>query len=180
MSLRITGGRLRGRALKQKVQVGVRPTSARVREALFSMLGQDLSGLSVLDGFGGSGLLALEAASRGAGPVVVVELRRRTARAIGVEADRLGVALDIRVGDLRTQLHGGPFDVVLLDPPYAQDPGPWLALLAPLVRQTLIMEHDASATLPDRVGGLRLVRARTYGDTGLTVYEPAGLPSSEE
>ncbi|MCE7957512.1 MAG: 16S rRNA (guanine(966)-N(2))-methyltransferase RsmD, partial [Acidobacteria bacterium ACB2] len=74
LSLRITGGHLRGRVL-EGVPAGVRPTASRVREALFSMVGQDLRGWSVLDAFGGTGLLALEAVSRGAAPVVVVERR---------------------------------------------------------------------------------------------------------
>ena len=64
--MRITGGSLRGRVVPGKVRPGVRPTSSRVREALFSMVGQDLEGVRVLDAFGGSGLLSFEAYSRGA------------------------------------------------------------------------------------------------------------------
>ena len=71
----------------------MRPTSARVREALFSVLGQHLEGLSVLDAFGGSGLLSFEAASRGAGPITVVERNRRQVRSIERQAAELGLEL---------------------------------------------------------------------------------------
>ena len=64
--IRVTGGALRGRSLPARVPEGVRPTAGRVREAVFSMVGQDLRGWSVLDLFGGSGLIGIEAASRGA------------------------------------------------------------------------------------------------------------------
>ena len=86
MSIRITGGELRGRLI-QGVPEGVRPTAGRVREALFSMVGQALQGWSALDAFGGTGLLAFEAASRGAAPVTVVELRRPVARQIVARAE---------------------------------------------------------------------------------------------
>lgn len=174
--MRITGGRLRGRILRGRVQAGVRPTSARVREALFSMVGQTLDGWSVLDGFGGSGLLAFEAWSRGAHPVTVVERRGRVAAAIRAEARQLGATVAVRREDLARVLPEGSWDLVLLDPPYEQEALPWLELAGPAVRRLLVFEHSRAVTLPDEVGALELVRSRSYGDTSLTLYAPAVSP----
>ena len=87
--MKLTGGQARGRSLRGRLPDGVRPTSARVREAVFSMLGQDLDGLAFLDAFGGSGLMGLEAWSRGA-QVVVYERQRATARWIQRQGEALG------------------------------------------------------------------------------------------
>lgn len=170
MSLRITGGEARGRVVRQPVLDGVRPTSARVREALFSMIGQDLSGLTVLDAFGGSGLLGLEAWSRGA-DVVVVERRAHVARAIRDTAADLGAAVDVKVGDVLTLGPSlGRFDVLLCDPPYAQDAGEVLTRLGGAVRGLLVYESDAKASLPQTCAGLTLDRVRRFGGTALWVY----------
>lgn len=174
--MRITGGRLRGRVLRGRVQAGVRPTSSRVREALFSMVGQQLDGWSALDGFGGSGLLAFEAWSRGADPVTVVERRARVAAAIRAEASQLGATVQVRQADLARVLPEGQWDLVLLDPPYDEAPEPWLERAAPAVGRLLVFEHRSAVTLPDTVGALVLVRSRVYGDTSLSLYAPAAPP----
>lgn len=174
MSLRLTGGELRGRLLGP-VHEGVRPTSARAREALFSMLGQDLRGWSALDAFGGTGLLAFEAASRGAGPVLVVEREGARARSIREMAQKLGLGrdrLEVRVADAAVVLASGEWDLVMLDPPYAEDPAPWIARAAAATRRVLVMEHLAARPVPERSGGLALDRSRRYGDTSLTLYRP--------
>jgi len=150
----------------------VRPTSARVREALFSVLGQHLEGLSVLDAFGGSGLLSFEAASRGAGPITVVERNRRQVRSIERQAAELGLELRVRAADAAIVLGQGTWDLVLLDPPYADDPVAWLQRAEGAANHALVLEHRAGVELPGRVGALGLVRARRYGDTGLAVYRP--------
>ena len=110
--LRITGGTLRGRVLPSKLGPGVRPTTSRVREALFSMVGQDLSGWTVLDAFGGSGLLAFESVSRGADRVTVVERNGRAAAAIRAAAGALGVRIDLRVQDASSVLGTATWDSV--------------------------------------------------------------------
>ena len=88
---------MRGRVLKGKVGPGVRPTASRVREALFSILGQDLGGRDFLDGFGGSGLITFEAISRGA-TVTTVERNRTIASGIQASAAQLSVEIDLRIG----------------------------------------------------------------------------------
>lgn len=175
MRPRITGGRARGRALTGPVSPGVRPTSARVREALFSLVGHDLAGRSVLDAFGGTGLMGLEAWSRGA-DVVIVERDRRAARAIRENVGALGASVDVRQGDvLQLAPSLGPFDGVIADPPYAQPTRAVLDALAPLVRGWLVLETDAT-TPEEQVDGLILDRRRVYGGSALTVYRarPAG------
>ena len=127
--MRISGGILRGRVVPGKVRSGVRPTSSRVREALFSMVGQDLTGVTVLDAFGGSGLLSFEAYSRGA-TVTTVERHRATARQIQEAAQSLGANIDLRMDDARNVLSSGSWDVVLMDPPYKDDPIEWAAAAA--------------------------------------------------
>lgn len=180
--MRITGGRLRGRAVPVRPGPNVRPTAARVREALFSMLGQDLSGRSTLDAFGGAGLLAFEAASRGAGPVTVCERSRKTARALQQAARALEVPIDLRVADAARVLDDGVWDLVLLDPPYRDDPGAWLQRAAPACRWRLCLEHRAGAALPREIAGLVQLRARRYGDSAVAIYgarAPAGVQEDE-
>lgn len=168
--LRLTGGRARGRVLRQPVGEGVRPTSSRVREALFSMVGQDLDGLRVLDAFGGAGLLGLEAWSRGA-EVVVTELRPATARDLRRRGEEIGADWTVHTGDcLALAPQHGPFDGVLADPPYAASPGPILEVLGPLARAWLVYEADSTATPPPTAGPLALDRVRSFGGTALWVY----------
>lgn len=173
--MRITGGVLRGRTLIGQVPPGVRPTAAKVREALFSMIGQDLEGNSLLDAFGGMGLFAFEAFSRGAAPITIVERHRRTAEGIRAQAAHLGVPIDLRVDDARKILDspGDPWDIVFLDPPYAEDPLPWAQRAAPRAAQLLIFEHRVDRELPTTLGPLQLDRTRLYGETAIRLYRPA-------
>ena len=134
------------------------------------MVGQDLSGLRVLDAFGGSGLLALEAYSRGA-DVVVVEKNRAAGRAIQANADDLDASIRVQLGDVLRLLPAlGGFDGVLADPPYAMNPGPFLELAAPAVHDWLVLESDVRMDVPDAVDGLARARARRYGDTMLHLF----------
>jgi 16S rRNA (guanine(966)-N(2))-methyltransferase RsmD len=158
--MRITGGVLRGRTLIGQVPPGVRPTAAKVREALFSMIGQDLEGHSLLDAFGGMGLFAFEAFSRGAAPITIVEHHRRTAEGIRAQAAHLGVPIDLRVDDARKILDapGAPWDIIFLDPPYAEDPLPWAQRAAP---------RAATLLTPDEVAGLTALLAAHEQDEAL-------------
>jgi 16S rRNA (guanine966-N2)-methyltransferase len=141
-----------------------------VREALFSILGQDLSGCSVLDAFGGSGLLGLEAWSRGA-QLTVLEQDPKAAAVIRDNAAALGCPLVLHRGDtLLMSIALGTFDLVLADPPYAADPKPILAALAPCVGGRLVLETDSSATPPADVAGLHCENHRSFGTTTLWFY----------
>jgi 16S rRNA (guanine966-N2)-methyltransferase len=149
---------------------GVRPTGSRVREALFNILGNDLDGCSVLDATGGSGVLALEAASRGAAPVVVQDKDRRVVRALTATFEALGLEAEHVCTD---SLRAGPeprcFDLVLADPPYAQELEPWVLALLPRTLHTLVLEHDAKRTAPPAPEGFTL-DTRRYGGTALSFY----------
>jgi len=167
--MKISGGTLRGRVVPGPVPKGVRPTSSRVREAMFSMIGQELDGVTVLDGFGGSGLLTFEAASRGA-TVTTVERNRAVTRQLRERAAKLGVTLDMRSGDARDTLSSGSWDIVILDPPYADDPVDWVSAGASATDSMLVIEHAAGTVMPGTVGNLVLDRSRRYGDSILTIY----------
>ena len=185
MALRVTGGRLRGRGLGSPRGSLVRPTSSRVRESLFSILGQDLSALHVLDLFAGVGTLGLEAGSRGAASVTFVEKDRRHAEWIERNSSMLDDEVECRVmrmdvgrGLRLLQGQGDRFDLVFLDPPYEQG----LALqtlerlaepLEPVLGDgaRVVVETAHRETLPLAMGRLVLDgKERTYGSTKLTLY----------
>jgi len=133
--LRIIGGLWRSRVVRFPDAEGLRPTPDRVRETLFNWLGQRLPGLSCLDLFAGSGALGLEARSRGAARVVLVERDRRACESLRQAAAELGPeGLEIVNADAMAWLARGAdrFDIAFVDPPYASGlAGPSLAALAP-------------------------------------------------
>ena len=123
--VRIIGGLYKRSKLAVADLPGLRPTPDRVRETLFNWLGQSLAGLRVLDLYAGTGALGLEAASRGAAAVLLVEHHPRCAAAIVAAAQRLGAAqVQVRTADALATAQslarmGERFDVVFIDPPYA-------------------------------------------------------------
>ena len=122
--VRIIGGRLRRRLLHFPEVSGLRPTPDRVRETLFNWLGQDLTGLTCLDAFAGSGALGFEAASRGAERVVMLERDAKALAALRANAQGLGgKGMEVMPGDTMAYLAvpGESFDVIFLDPPFASD-----------------------------------------------------------
>ncbi len=181
--MRIISGRFRGRDLGG-VPDGVRPTSDRVRESLFSALG-DLSGLAVLDLFAGTGALGLEAYSRGAERVVFVERSRKIARALRNRFGALELgqveAIDLLVCDAAVALRRLAetsrrcFDLAFVDPPYAGgDREPILeALVASELmrdRARVVVEGPKRHPVAPPLGS-RVVDERRYGDTLLTWLE---------
>ena len=127
--LRIIGGALRGRVVRFPALPGVRPTPDRVRETLFNWLGQDLHELATLEPYAGSGVLSLEAISRGARLAVAIDRDRRAIDALVDTAREFGIqGLEARSADARAWLRSDArtFDVIFLDPPFADDPWPWL------------------------------------------------------
>lgn len=137
--VRIIGGRWKRTPLPVLDAEGLRPTPDRVRETLFNWLGQDLSGLACLDLFAGSGALGFEAASRGAATVTMVEANPRVAKQLRDNQYRLGAEhINVIQGDafaIAAEMPAAIFDVVFLDPPFAEDwIAPALAHAARLVR----------------------------------------------
>jgi len=137
--VRIIGGAYRGRSIRFPAVPGLRPTPDRVRETLFNWLGQELTGKRCLDLYAGTGALALEAISRGATLAVAVDRSRTLIGALRATAQAIGAtALETHVGEARAYVarERRAFDVIFLDPPFADDPWPWLlpacaTLLAP-------------------------------------------------
>lgn len=160
--IRITGGEWRSRQIKVLDSPGLRPTPDRVRETLFNWLGQDLAGLACLDLFAGSGILGFEAASRGAGQVVLVERDQRACATLRQNAAALGgerlevLAADALEFAASCGRLGRKFDLVLLDPPYRQS---WLERLWPLLpaivgeggRLYVEAEHEIAPPAPWQV-----------------------------
>jgi 16S rRNA (guanine966-N2)-methyltransferase len=134
--IRITGGEWRSRLIQVADAEGLRPTPDRVRETLFNWLGQDLAGLACLDLFAGSGILGLEAASRGAAHVTLVEKSRRVFEQLRRNAETFGcdrlelVCCDAVKFAPSPRVPGGGYDVIFLDPPYHRG---WLDKVAPLL-----------------------------------------------
>jgi 16S rRNA (guanine966-N2)-methyltransferase len=178
--MRVIAGRLGGRRLQSpKGRARTRPTSDRVKEALFSMLG-GLDGAVVLDLFAGTGALGIEALSRGAERAVFVERDRAAVAAIRANMASLGLdgpRAELRVGDARGALRAAreaheTYDLVFVDPPYDQA-REWASELAELLPAVLgpgarvVVESDrrAPAELP-----LAVAQRRRYGDTTITIH----------
>ncbi|WP_159809690.1 16S rRNA (guanine(966)-N(2))-methyltransferase RsmD [Cellulomonas citrea] len=174
---RIVAGQAGGRTLAVPPR-GTRPTSERVREALFSRLEHvvGLDGARVLDLYAGSGALGLEAASRGAQLVVLVEHDRAAAQVCRANAASTGLAQRVRVVADRVErfLDGGTdrFDLVLVDPPYAVDGDALDAVLtraADLLEEDgwLVVERSTRSPGPSWPAGLTAESDRRYGETHL-------------
>ena len=177
--MRIVAGQLRGRQLKAPTWEGLRPTSDRLRETLFNILGASVADARVLDGFAGTGAIGIEAISRGAARVTFVE---KDPRALRLIEQNLAIApaghgsVIIRAGfaEAVPRLNGEVFDLIILDPPYAHDAAAdALAAAGPLVAPgaRLVIEHAARYPPPEADGGLRLTRKVKAGDSGLAFYE---------
>ncbi len=148
---------------------GLRPTPDRVRETLFNWLGQELGGRSCLDLFAGTGALGLEAASRGAAQVVLVERDRRAAAAIATTLERLRApGVRLVVGDAFDALHrlaqaGERFDVVFVDPPFDQAlHARTLAALDPVLAADAVVYVESGAAF-DAPGGWHIEREGRAG-----------------
>lgn len=171
---RIIGGAAGGRRLVAPAGRTTRPTSDRVREGLFSALGGDLSGRSFLDLYAGSGAVGLEAASRGAAPVVLVERDPHAARSARENVAALGFpAVTLRTDDVTRFLRepATPYDVVYVDPPYADAVDGVLGVLADggwiAVGGVVVVERDARGEPPHWPAGIVADRDRRYGDSVL-------------
>jgi len=176
--MRITAGRFRGRNLPIPKSSDVRPTPSKVRQALFNILG-NIEGAFVLDLFSGSGLMALEALSRGAAEVTLVEKNRQTfTRLRDVRRDwAIEDEWQLLCGDVQEmlpRLAGRRFDIVFADPPYARGISEciprWLDN-ARIFCPQLVIEESARVD-PMWPSGWTESQSRRYGDTCLHFLEP--------
>jgi len=179
--VRVTGGRYRGRRLETLPRLDLRPTSDKVKEALFSILAPRLEGARVVDLFAGTGALGIEALSRGAARVVFVERERECLAVLRRNLARLECPVPAVVaGDALDPAAWGrevfPVEVILADPPYRKGlPERLLDALGAVEALTedgrLVIEHE-SGVAPDRPGWEALDRRR-YGDTTLSFFRRA-------
>ena len=186
---RIIAGSVGGRRISMPPGAGTQPTTDRVREAIFSAVAawaataaaasdETLAGLGFCDLYAGSGAVGLEAASRGAAPVLLVERDRRTAQHIRRNAQGLGLDVTIQVGDVPSLLHRSApagFDIVFADPPYEQETSMVSAQLADLFDNgwvsrpgLVILERSRRSAPPDWPVAVTETLVRAYGET--TVY----------
>jgi len=179
--MRIIAGAHKGRTLKAPKWEGLRPTSDKLRETLFNILAPRMAGARVLDVFAGTGAVALEALSRGAVAATCIENDRRAARlieenaALCGEQNRCVIIRDTVERALQRPVAGGPFDIIVLDPPYEY------GALEDAVRNAggqraadgvVVLEHASRVTppAPERLAGLALTRTVKSGDSALTFY----------
>lgn len=175
--MRVIAGSARGRRLSVP-PAGTRPTSDRVREALFSSLDSevgDWSGVRFLDLCAGSGAVGLEALSRGAARATLVEQDRRCADVLRRNAAVVDAAAEIVVADARTWMPDDrSFDIVYVDPPYAVPESDVQAMLENLVEaralttsSLVVIERSARSGDPWPASGWEVLRRRDYGETSL-------------
>jgi 16S rRNA (guanine966-N2)-methyltransferase len=184
--MRIVAGTFRGRVLKAPAGETTRPTTDRVREAVFSAIGSiagsDLGGGAVLDAFAGSGALGLEALSRGCSHAVFAEQDRKALDAVRANIASLGADRSCTVlsGDVfglaqRERLAYAPYSLLLLDPPYRLDAAQVASLVAVLAENgqledgaVVMWEHAADGPV-EWPEGFSAVRSKRYGSTEVDI-----------
>lgn len=176
--MRIIAGQLKGRRLASPDWSGLRPTSDKLRETLFNVLGPSVAGARVLDGYAGTGAVGIEALSRGAAHVTFVDRDRRAADLVQVNLLHCGVKE--RYAIIRVDLAGAAarldqerFDIIFLDPPYgAGEMASALAAAAGIAspETRVVIEHARRDEPPAEAGQLRLTRSLPSGDSGLAFY----------
>lgn len=184
--MRIVAGVAKGRAIAgPKKSKAIRPTADRVRESIFNILGQWMDGLSVLDLFAGTGALGLEAMSRGAVSLVLVDqdkealsLCRENAEALGFFPKTRIVASPVQKALEQLSREQRKFELVFADPPYAARV---VADLLEALEQsavlsdggTFVIEHDKREEAPELHAGFQRVDQRKFGDTQVSFYRKA-------
>jgi 16S rRNA (guanine(966)-N(2))-methyltransferase RsmD len=173
--MRVIGGEFRSRKLKTVSGLLVRPTPDRLREALFNVLATRLDGKVFLDAYAGSGAVGIEALSRGAKQVILIE---KSADALAVIRDNLA-SLGVREGVVVARGSAAKLlpryvcDIAFLDPPYdkVQEYEEAMAALGEMSCPLVIAQHESRLVLAERYGGSRRVRVLRQGDNSLSFYE---------
>jgi 16S rRNA (guanine(966)-N(2))-methyltransferase RsmD len=181
--MRVIAGLFKSRRLKSTPPAGIRPTSDKLRETLFNVLGPAVDGAVFLDGYAGMGGVGIEAISRGAQQVYFVDQSRKACAIIRENLAELDVTSGFQVLEMPLaraadliERDGVQFDIAFLDPPYeredlyAQDLAAFGA--RPLLSQDgiLVVEHSKRVQLPETSGSLQRYRTLTHGDSSLSFY----------
>jgi len=181
--MRVIAGTHRGRRLYGPRKLSLRPTSDRVREALFSILGNRLTNSRFLDLYAGTGAVGIEAVSRGAAHVTSVESNREALKLLrqNLELCHIGEEITVLAQTIQQFLYhsdrwNGPYDIVFADPPYAETSALPSLLAGPraddlfALDSWLVIEHAAKTSLPMSLGCTKFLRRYRYGDTVLSLY----------
>ncbi len=180
METRISGGSEKGRKLRSSKSAGLRPTSERVRSAIFSLIGPEtVEGATVLDLYAGTGALGIEALSRGAESAVFVESDATRCWDLQESVREFGFAEQSRVirGKVERAIEtvDRSYGLAFADPPYKTDP--WNTLFGSLQARGIlsenalvVAEHASIYEMDDRYGGLEIWKRRKYGDTAVSIF----------
>ncbi|KRE83230.1 16S rRNA (guanine(966)-N(2))-methyltransferase RsmD [Paenibacillus sp. Soil766] len=181
--MRVISGTAKGRSLKSVPGTSTRPTTDKVKEAIFSMIGPYFDGGQVLDLFAGTGGLGIEALSRGMDKAVFIDIEKKSIDTIGlnVEAAKVKDQVEIYRTDAARALkvlakRAEKFQLVFLDPPYRMK---GIAELMTTMEEqaiveqdaTIVVEHDAKDVLLETIGGFKQLRRADYGDTAVTIFK---------
>jgi 16S rRNA (guanine966-N2)-methyltransferase len=179
--MRVVAGRVKGHHLRATKGMETRPTSDKVKEAIFAMLGNRLAGIEVLDLFAGTGALGIEALSRGASFAVFVERRGPACAAIRANLQHTKLEAESRLLCMPAERALGllqeSFGLIVLDPPYAYPnlDGIMTEIGGSRVLEddsTVVFEHSPRFAVRQRYGRLALVRQKVYGDTAVSIFAP--------
>ena len=172
--MRVIGGEFRSRRLKSIPGLATRPTSDRLRETLFNILGAQVEGAVFLDAYAGTGAVGIEALSRGAARAVFIEKSKNAANVLHENLASLGVegrALVV-VAPTLSSIAARKADIVFLDPPYEREGeyAPALHLLNGDPPRLVVVQHSVRFTLEESYGGLKRTRTLKQGDNALSFY----------
>jgi 16S rRNA (guanine966-N2)-methyltransferase len=182
--MRITGGELNGRVLGTLSGMDIRPTSSKVRQAVFNIIGNDIDGLHVMDLFAGTGIMGIEALSRGAEWVIFFDNSTRSVELIRKNLELCGLSNRgfVVKGDIKNsippheKLKKGVIDLAFIDPPYGRELIP--GLLEAIVKRgvmsdngIIVTESKRDKVLPLNAGEFILSKTRIYGETKIDIYE---------
>lgn len=180
--MRVISGSARGRTLKAVPGMGTRPTTDKVKEAVFSMIGPYFEGGHVLDLFAGTGGLGIEALSRGMDRAVFIDLEYKSIEIIRANLKTTGLENQAEVykNDAERALkalakRGASFDLVFLDPPYRLKHGDKLMEMMDSMGllnsgATIMLEYESDYTYPERLGSFIELRKAQYGETAVSIY----------
>ncbi|MFZ5352616.1 MAG: 16S rRNA (guanine(966)-N(2))-methyltransferase RsmD [Bacillota bacterium] len=180
--MRIIAGEYRGRKLESFEGMDIRPTSDRVKESLFNIIGNKVVGSCFLDLFGGTGSVGIEAYSRGAEKVVFVDSSIKSIKLLKTNLQHLKIIDEVEIynTDYNTAVkklgdNGRSFDIIFVDPPYnkgiAQN-SLHLIDAADILHKDgiIVVEHEANEVMPEATGRIVKVKEKKYGSTKLSVY----------
>lgn len=176
--VRIAGGTARGMPLTEPRGVRLRPTSGLVREAIFNILGDRVTGAHVVDLYAGTGALGIEALSRGAAHATFVEGEAASVQAILQSLSRAGfkesaTVIRGRLPAAMSKLDDAAFELVFLDPPYNDEGAEETLMGIPRLLAPggmVVYEHGSRYNPPERPAGLQILERRVYGDSAIALY----------